>query len=115
MVLVVFLELRRTLTLCEAFGLLLLVPLCRLYFISSAIPLGVVSLRSPRLNRFRQVTQRNRSAVGPIYRQVMRVTQYCRADQSVGEFIGEFDFLRRKADSKMETGTGFPAQLRRKA
>ena len=50
-------------------------------------------------------------AADAIYRQVMRFTQYRRAEQPADEFIVEFDLLRRKAESKMGMGTGFPEQF----
>ena len=46
-----------------------------------------------------------------VHQQAMRVMQFRRAEQPVGEFIAEFDLLRRKAESKMEMGAGFPAQF----
>ena len=33
-----------------------------------------------------------------------------RSDQSIDEYIVEHDLLRQKAESKMETGAGFPDQ-----
>ena len=47
-------------------------------------------------------------AVDAIRQQVMRFTRSRRTDQSVDEYIAEFDLLRRKAESKMEMGAGFP-------
>ena len=43
--------------------------------------------------------------------QVMRFTNYRRTDQSIDEYIVEFDLLRRKAESKMEVGAGFPGRF----
>ena len=40
-----------------------------------------------------------------------RFTQIPGADQSIDEFIAKFDLLRRKAESKLEMGTGFPEQF----
>ena len=37
--------------------------------------------------------------------------QFRRAGQPIDEFIAEFDLLRRKAESKMETGAGYPKQV----
>ena len=45
------------------------------------------------------------------YQQVARLFQYRRADQSIDEFIAEFDLLRGKAESMMEMAAGFPEQM----
>ena len=53
-------------------------------------------------------------APGPadaIRHQVTRFTNCRRSAQSVGEYIAEYDLLRRKAESKMEVGAGSPGQL----
>ena len=50
-------------------------------------------------------------AAGAIYRQVARLTQYRRAEQFINEFIVESDLLRRKAESKMDMGSGYPEQF----
>ena len=47
-------------------------------------------------------------AADVIYQQVVRFSQCRRADQSMAEFIAEFDLLRREAGSKIEMSTGFP-------
>ena len=50
-------------------------------------------------------------AAGATPQQEMRFTQRRRAKQSTDEFIAEFDLVQRKAESKMETGAGFPEQF----
>ena len=49
-------------------------------------------------------------AADAIRQQVIRSTQFRRAEQSIDDFIAEFDLLRRKAEPKMDTGAGFPGQ-----
>ena len=50
-------------------------------------------------------------AVDAIRQQVMRYARCRRADQSIGEYVVEFDLLRRRAESKMEMGAGSPDQF----
>ena len=47
-------------------------------------------------------------AADAIRRQVMRFTRFCRADQSIAEYIAEYDLRRRQAGSEMEMGGWFP-------
>ena len=47
-------------------------------------------------------------AADAIRQQVMRLMRFRRTDQPIDEYIAEFDLLRRKAESKMEMGAGFP-------
>ena len=47
-------------------------------------------------------------AVDANHQQVMRFMHFRRAGQSVEKSIAEFNLLRRKAGSKMETSAGFP-------
>ena len=49
-------------------------------------------------------------AVDAIRRQMMRRMRFRRADQSVGEYIVEFDLLYREAEPDLEMGDGFPGQ-----
>ena len=41
----------------------------------------------------------------------MRNMRFRRTDQPIDEYTAEYDLLRRKADAKMEMGTGFPDQF----
>ena len=50
-------------------------------------------------------------AADAIRQQVMRYMRSRRPDRSIDEYIPEYDLLRRKAKSKMEMGTGSPAQF----
>ena len=50
-------------------------------------------------------------AADAIRQQVARFTNCRRSYQSIDECILEFDPLRRKAESEMETGAGFPEQF----
>ena len=47
-------------------------------------------------------------AVDSTYRKVVRFRRQCRTDQAIVEYTVEFDLLRRKAESEMEIGAGFP-------
>ena len=47
-------------------------------------------------------------AADAIHQQVMRFMHYRRAGQWIDEYVLEFDPLRRKAESKIEMGAGFP-------
>ena len=50
-------------------------------------------------------------AADAIRQQVMKFTRYRRSGPFSDEYFVEFDPLRRKAESKMETGAGFPEQF----
>ena len=49
-------------------------------------------------------------AVDPINQEVVRLTQYRRADQPIDEYLPEFVLLRRRAESDMEMGAEFQEQ-----
>ena len=46
-------------------------------------------------------------AADAIYQQVMRLAQFRRADQSIGDFIEELELARRETESEMKMGTRF--------
>ena len=50
-------------------------------------------------------------AVGAIRRQVIRYMRFRRTDQSIKEYIAEYDLLLRKAESEMEMEAGFQEQF----
>ena len=55
-----------------------------------------------------------REAADAIYRQAMLPAQFRHADKSTGDSIAQSDFFRRKAESKIGAGAGFPEQFRSK-
>ena len=50
-------------------------------------------------------------AADAIRHQVTRYVRFRGADQSIDEYIAEYDLLRRKAESEMEMGAGYPEQF----
>ena len=50
-------------------------------------------------------------AVDAIQQQVMRFMRFRRADQSIEDYIMEFDLLRREAAPRMKIGAGFPERF----
>ena len=50
-------------------------------------------------------------AADAIYQQVVRFVNYRGSDQSISEYITEYDLLRRQVGSKMAMGAGFPEQI----
>ena len=51
------------------------------------------------------------AAADAIRQQVMKFLYHRRPDQSIREYIVEFDLLRRAAESKMRMGAGLPEQF----
>ena len=47
---------------------------------------------------------------GLTYQDLVRFTYFRRTGQSIGEYIAEYDSLRRKAESKVDMGAGFSEQ-----
>ena len=50
-------------------------------------------------------------AIDSVFQAMLRFTYSGRADLTMGAYLMKFDMLRRKAEARMVTGSGFPDEF----